>query len=230
MRAASSDDFVRLIPAALSLARPGARTDPGGRVCRGDAAERAPAQGRALRRNDGTRPRAARRVEWRSSDGRQAHTGAARAPRRRARGARGSEAPRDGRSDQRRPRPRRPVGELRVPRCEERAGPARAADRDAPRPVRPRRDRRGRRGGRRLRGSHVVVVNEFGARIDVEISALGGTGTVSPSSPLGSVVLGKQVGDYGRRSGAERRWRGRSSRSAQRQAPDRPGLEPLEIR
>jgi len=44
-------------------------------------------------------------------------------------------------------------------------------------------------------GSHVVVADESGARVDVEISALGGPGTVSPSSPLGSVVLGKRVGD-----------------------------------
>ena len=41
----------------------------------------------------------------------------------------------------------------------------------------------------------MVVVDESGARMDVEISALGGAGTVSPSSPLGSVVLGKRVGD-----------------------------------
>ena len=43
-------------------------------------------------------------------------------------------------------------------------------------------------------GSHVVVEDESGERIDVELSALGGAGTVSPSSPLGSAVLGKQVG------------------------------------
>ena len=44
-------------------------------------------------------------------------------------------------------------------------------------------------------GSHVVVVDESGARVDVEMSALGGPGTVSPSSPLGSVILGKRIGD-----------------------------------
>jgi transcription elongation factor GreA len=44
-------------------------------------------------------------------------------------------------------------------------------------------------------GSHVVVEGESGARIDVELSALGGAGTISPSSPLGSAVLGKRVGD-----------------------------------
>ena len=44
-------------------------------------------------------------------------------------------------------------------------------------------------------GSRIVVTNEEGERIEFEISALGGTGTVSPSSPLGSVVLGKKAGD-----------------------------------
>ena len=44
-------------------------------------------------------------------------------------------------------------------------------------------------------GSHVVVEDESGAQIDVELSALGGAGTISPSSPLGSAVLGKEVGD-----------------------------------
>ena len=44
-------------------------------------------------------------------------------------------------------------------------------------------------------GSHVVVEDESGERIDVELSALGGAGTVSPSSPLGSALLGRHVGD-----------------------------------
>jgi transcription elongation factor GreA len=44
-------------------------------------------------------------------------------------------------------------------------------------------------------GSHVVVEDEAGERIDVELSALGGAGTVSPSSPLGSALLGRHVGD-----------------------------------
>ncbi len=34
-------------------------------------------------------------------------------------------------------------------------------------------------------GSPVVVEDETGARIDVELSALGGAGTISPSTPLG---------------------------------------------
>ena len=60
----------------------------------------------------------------------------------------------------------------------------------------PRADRRGRR--RRTWsavGSHVVVEDERGERIEVELSALGGPGSVSPSSPLGSAILGKRVGD-----------------------------------
>ena len=44
-------------------------------------------------------------------------------------------------------------------------------------------------------GSHVVVEDEAGERIDVEISSLGGRGAVSPSSPLGSALLGKALGD-----------------------------------
>ena len=44
-------------------------------------------------------------------------------------------------------------------------------------------------------GSRVVVADEAGERIDVELSGLGGAGTVSPSSPLGSALLGKRIGD-----------------------------------
>jgi transcription elongation factor GreA len=44
-------------------------------------------------------------------------------------------------------------------------------------------------------GSHVVFEDEAGERADVELSALGGAGTVSPSSPLGSALLGRHVGD-----------------------------------
>ena len=39
----------------------------------------------------------------------------------------------------------------------------------------------------------------------VEISAVGGAGTVSPTSPLGSALLGKKVGDTRRRPGAQGR-------------------------
>jgi transcription elongation factor GreA len=44
-------------------------------------------------------------------------------------------------------------------------------------------------------GSHVVFEDEAGERSEVELSALGGAGTVSPSSPLGSALLGRHVGD-----------------------------------
>ena len=44
-------------------------------------------------------------------------------------------------------------------------------------------------------GSHVVIEDEAGERIDAELSAVGGAGTVSPSSPLGSALLGRRVGD-----------------------------------
>ncbi len=44
-------------------------------------------------------------------------------------------------------------------------------------------------------GSIVEVADEGGAIIKVEVSAVGGTGTVSPTSPLGSALLGHKVGD-----------------------------------
>ncbi|MFN2471165.1 MAG: GreA/GreB family elongation factor [Gaiellaceae bacterium] len=44
-------------------------------------------------------------------------------------------------------------------------------------------------------GTRVVVENEEGARIEVEISPLGGPGTASPQSPLGAAVLGKRAGE-----------------------------------
>lgn len=50
-------------------------------------------------------------------------------------------------------------------------------------------------GGIVSMGSRVVVEDEAGARIDVELSGLGGGNTVSASSPLGAALLGKRVGD-----------------------------------
>jgi transcription elongation factor GreA len=44
-------------------------------------------------------------------------------------------------------------------------------------------------------GSVVEVADESGAIIKVEVSAVGGSGTVSPTSPLGSALLGHKVGD-----------------------------------
>jgi len=44
-------------------------------------------------------------------------------------------------------------------------------------------------------GSVVDVEGDGGQKLTIEISAVGGAGTVSPTSPLGSVLLGKRVGD-----------------------------------
>ena len=44
-------------------------------------------------------------------------------------------------------------------------------------------------------GSHVVVEDGDGERLELEVSSLGGAGAVSPASPLGSALLGKRAGD-----------------------------------
>jgi transcription elongation factor GreA len=44
-------------------------------------------------------------------------------------------------------------------------------------------------------GSRVVIEDNDGGRLDVEISGLGGNGTTSPSSPLGAALLGRRVGE-----------------------------------
>ena len=44
-------------------------------------------------------------------------------------------------------------------------------------------------------GSVVDVETDGGDTMTVEISALGGAGTVSPTSPLGTALLGRKVGD-----------------------------------
>ncbi len=44
-------------------------------------------------------------------------------------------------------------------------------------------------------GSVVEIVDESGETMTVEVSAVGGGGTVSPTSPLGSAVLGRKPGD-----------------------------------
>jgi transcription elongation factor GreA len=43
-------------------------------------------------------------------------------------------------------------------------------------------------------GSHVVIEEGDGGRLEVEISGLGGSGTTSPSSPLGAALIGARVG------------------------------------
>ena len=52
-------------------------------------------------------------------------------------------------------------------------------------------------------GSRVVVEDETGSRIEVEISGLGGNGTTSPSSPLGAALLGEAGRRDRRRPGAQ---------------------------
>ena len=54
-------------------------------------------------------------------------------------------------------------------------------------------------------GSVVDIEGDGGQKLTVEISAVGGAGTVSPTSPLGSVLLGKKVGDTVDVAGAKRR-------------------------
>jgi len=44
-------------------------------------------------------------------------------------------------------------------------------------------------------GSLVVVEDEQGERIEVELSNLGGQGAVSSSSPLGAALLGRRAGE-----------------------------------
>ena len=44
-------------------------------------------------------------------------------------------------------------------------------------------------------GSHVVITDEHGEKLEVEISNAGGEGSVSTSSPLGEALFGKRVGD-----------------------------------
>jgi len=44
-------------------------------------------------------------------------------------------------------------------------------------------------------GSVVDVVDEGGETMTVEVSAVGGPGTVSPTSPLGSALLGRRLGE-----------------------------------
>jgi transcription elongation factor GreA len=44
-------------------------------------------------------------------------------------------------------------------------------------------------------GSVVDIAGDGGQKMTVEISAIGGASTVSPTSPLGSALLGKKLGD-----------------------------------
>jgi transcription elongation factor GreA len=44
-------------------------------------------------------------------------------------------------------------------------------------------------------GSVVDIEGDSGQKLTVEVSAVGGAGTVSPTSPLGSALLGKKLGE-----------------------------------
>jgi len=44
-------------------------------------------------------------------------------------------------------------------------------------------------------GSVVEIVDEGGETMRVEVSAVGGSGTVSPTSPLGAALLGRKTGE-----------------------------------
>ena len=44
-------------------------------------------------------------------------------------------------------------------------------------------------------GSVIDVEGDGGQKLTIEISAVGGAGTVSPTSPLGAALLGKKIGD-----------------------------------
>ena len=50
-------------------------------------------------------------------------------------------------------------------------------------------------GGAVAVGSHVVIEDAHGERMEVEISSVGGHGAVSPDSPLGRALLGASEGD-----------------------------------
>ena len=113
------------------------------------------------------------------------------------------------RGDQEGARVRRPLRELRVPRCEERAGAARGAHPHAARAARRRRDRRSSARGDEVGvGSVVEVDGDGGQTMTVEISAVGGAGTVSPTSPLGVGAARPQGRRHRRRRGAEGRLAG----------------------
>jgi transcription elongation factor GreA len=56
-------------------------------------------------------------------------------------------------------------------------------------------------------GSRVTVEDEFGDRIEIEISSLGGDGAVSSSSPLGAALLGKRPGETANVSAPRGAWK-----------------------
>ena len=58
-------------------------------------------------------------------------------------------------------------------------------------------------------GSHVTIQDEEGEQMQVEISSVGGAGTVSPDSPLGSALLGAKVGEDVEIVAPKHSWRAR---------------------
>ena len=56
-------------------------------------------------------------------------------------------------------------------------------------------------------GSIIDVETDGGDTMTVEISALGGAGTVSPTSPLGTALVGRKVGDTVDVAAPRGRWR-----------------------
>ena len=55
-------------------------------------------------------------------------------------------------------------------------------------------------------GAHVLIEDEDGEQLTIEISAVGGTGTVSPTSPLGLALVGAKVGDSVEIRAPKRTW------------------------
>ena len=58
-------------------------------------------------------------------------------------------------------------------------------------------------------GSVVEIEDERGERMEIEISAVGGAGSVSPDSPLGSALMGRSAGDEVDVAAPRAAWRAR---------------------
>ena len=71
-------------------------------------------------------------------------------------------------------------------------------------------------------GSHVVIEDGDGGRLEVEISGLGGDGTTSPSSPLGAALLGRRVGETVEVAAPQGAWQATIVEIRARVAPDEP--------
>ena len=56
-------------------------------------------------------------------------------------------------------------------------------------------------------GAKVVIEDEDAEQMTVEISAVGGAGTVSPTAPLGKALLGTKVGDVVEVVAPKRTWK-----------------------